>query len=98
MKARTPAAPDDAKAEQWCKTVGSILIRGRHEQGLSQSAAAAKLGMAQTTVAKMERNPDRVHMRRLLAALRLYGLEVQVKRAPRAPRRKAANDPVRPAA
>ncbi|MGO4305498.1 helix-turn-helix domain-containing protein [Cupriavidus sp. RAF12] len=58
-----------------------VLQGFRKSRGLTQAELAARLGVSQQTYARLEANPDRVSMARLLAVLQ--ALEVDLQLSPR---------------
>lgn len=53
-----------------------LLRSARKRRGLSQTDLAGRLGLAQSRVSEMERNPGRMSLDQLLAVCALLGLEV----------------------
>lgn len=99
MVRKVLAAPYEEESHAWCVRMVGIVIRTRKEKGWSQEQLGAMLGMSQSAVALMERNPDSAYAMKLNAALNALGLEVGVQQRGHAKRvrrereaKKAAND------
>lgn len=56
--------------------VGTLLAAARHRAGLSQAAAAAMLGFAQSRIAKLEIGTRRLLFSEAVDLARLYGVEL----------------------
>jgi len=61
-----------------------ILIGFRKAAGLTQAAAAARLGVTQQTYAQLEANPAAVSVERLFKVLRVLDVELALTRAEKA--------------
>lgn len=55
---------------------GQILTSRRKSLGLSQSAAAAGLGISQNRLSELETHPERLTLERLISLAGLLGLEL----------------------
>jgi len=55
---------------------GQILAARRKTVGLSQAAAASKLGISQNRLSELESSPERLTLDRLISLAGLLGLEV----------------------
>jgi HTH-type transcriptional regulator / antitoxin HipB len=64
------------------RTAGQLpaLLQGfRKQAGLTQAAAALRLGMSQQTLSALERNAEKVSAERLLALLGMLGVEMVLR-------------------
>lgn len=73
-----------------------ILLQSfRKHAGLTQAAAALRLGVTQQTLSALERNADKVSADRLLRVLHLYGVELVLRKANKdAPPSKNTSEPI----
>ena len=63
-----------------------ILLQAfRKQAGLTQAAAARRLGITQQTFSALERNAEKVSTERLLALLNILGVELVLSQAQDAP-------------
>ncbi|WP_332309063.1 helix-turn-helix transcriptional regulator [Candidatus Burkholderia verschuerenii] len=62
--------------------MGSVLAAGRRRAGLTQSEAAARLGVSQSRVSTLERNTGALTLDQLLTMLAAYGLELTIRDRP----------------
>ena len=65
--------------------LGQLLQSARKAAGLTQAAAAARLGLSQSRLSQLEANPDSLSVGRLLPILALLGLELVVRKRGSAP-------------
>lgn len=62
------------------------LLKGfRKKAGLTQAAAAMRLGVTQQTLSAMERNADKVSADRLLRLLSMLGVELVLRQGSESP-------------
>ena len=71
----------------------ALLVGFRKQAGLTQAAAARRLGVTQQTLSALERNAGKVSAERLLQLLSVLGVEL-VLRHPEEPQRRAGSGPV----
>lgn len=64
---------DDYRAQR----AASQLVTIRKERGMTQQQLANKLGMAQTQISRLERNPDRTTLRTLRRVAKALGVKIQ---------------------
>jgi HTH-type transcriptional regulator/antitoxin HipB len=62
--------------------LGHILAAARRAAGLTQSAAAARVGVSQARISAMELNPASIRADQLLALCAAYKLELVVQTKP----------------
>ncbi|MDR5739263.1 MULTISPECIES: helix-turn-helix transcriptional regulator [unclassified Caballeronia] len=62
-----------------------LLAAGRRRAGLTQAQAASRLGISQSRVSTLERNPGALTLDQLLAMLGAYGLQLVVQDRPELP-------------
>lgn len=65
--------------------VGKILQSARKAAGLTQAAAAARLGLSQSRLSQLEASPDALMLGKLLPMLALLGLEMVIQTRASAP-------------
>lgn len=71
-----------------------ILLRAfRKEAGLTQAAAALRLGISQQSMSAMERNADKVSADRLLQLLRILGVELVLRQGAGSPIPASVSEP-----
>lgn len=72
-------ARDPAFADEWADFTAALDLRlKRKAAGLTQEDVAQRIGVDQSAVARLERNPGGVSMKRFRAYLRALGCEVQI--------------------
>ncbi|MDN7177636.1 helix-turn-helix domain-containing protein [Caballeronia sp. SEWSISQ10-4 2] len=59
--------------------MGQILAAGRRRTGLTQTEAAARLGVSQSRISTLEADSGALTLNQLLALLGAYGLQLQVQ-------------------
>jgi HTH-type transcriptional regulator/antitoxin HipB len=70
------------------------LLKGfRKKAGLTQAAAAMRLGVTQQTLSAMERNADKVSAERLLHLLSMLGVELVLRQDTESPASKPSSGP-----
>lgn len=70
------------------------LLKGfRKKAGLTQAAAAMRLGVTQQTLSAMERNADKVSAERLLHLLSMLGVELVLRQGSESPTSKPSSGP-----
>jgi len=71
----------------------TLLKAFRKQSGLTQEAAAMRLGVTQQTLSALERNAAKVSADRLLEILSILGVELVLRKATEPPRREPSTDP-----
>jgi HTH-type transcriptional regulator/antitoxin HipB len=61
-----------------------VLAAGRRRAGLTQAQAAVRLGLSQSRVSTLERDPSALTLDQMLAMFGLYGLQLLVQGRPEA--------------
>lgn len=70
------------------------LLKGfRKKAGLTQAAAAMRLGVTQQTLSAMERNADKVNAERLLHLLSMLGVELVLRQGSESPASESSSGP-----
>ena len=59
--------------------MGQILAAGRRRAGLTQTEAAARLGVSQSRISTLEADSGALTLSQLLTLLGAYGLQLQVQ-------------------
>ena len=59
--------------------MGQILAAGRRRAGLTQTEAAARLGVSQSRISTLEADSGALTLKQLLTLLGAYGLQLQVQ-------------------
>jgi len=70
-----------------------LLQAFRKQAGMTQSAVAKRLGITQQTLSVLERNADKVSADRLLALLRILGVELVLRQGGDSTAPKTSGDP-----
>jgi HTH-type transcriptional regulator/antitoxin HipB len=65
--------------------MGHVLAAGRKRAGLTQTQAAARLGISQSRISTLERDSSALTLEQLLAMFGVYGLQLLVQDRPEAP-------------
>jgi len=65
--------------------LGQLLASRRKALGLSQSEAAARLGISQNRLSELERQPAQLTLDRLLALAGMLGLDLDIQAKPSNP-------------
>ncbi|SAK66408.1 XRE family transcriptional regulator [Caballeronia catudaia] len=65
--------------------MGHVLAAGRKRAGLTQTQAAARLGISQSRISTLERDASALTLEQLLAMFGVYGLQLLVQDRPEAP-------------
>ena len=71
----------------------ALLQSFRKQAGLTQAAAAMRLGVTQQTLSALERNAEKVSADRLLHLLSILGVELVLRQAGDPPSRPASSGP-----
>lgn len=71
----------------------ALLQAFRKKAGLTQAAAALRLGVTQQTLSALERNAEKVSADRLLQLLSLLGVELVLRQPEESPTSRQASDP-----
>jgi transcriptional regulator with XRE-family HTH domain len=80
MSARRQLVPHfETASRRWCWQMARYVIRARKARGWSQAELGTRLGLSQSAVAALERNPTGAHADRLFAALRALDMEIVVR-------------------
>ena len=76
MSPARPSQPDAHEADAFGMVLGQVIVRLREQRAMTQADLAAKLGISQSAVSKLEagRRPDAFVYGQLA---RVFGLEVQ---------------------
>ncbi|WP_250503095.1 MULTISPECIES: helix-turn-helix transcriptional regulator [unclassified Caballeronia] len=62
--------------------MGHVLAAGRKQAGLTQTQAAARLGISQSRLSTLERDSSSLTLDQLLAVFGVYGLQLLVQARP----------------
>ncbi|SAL81367.1 XRE family transcriptional regulator [Caballeronia arvi] len=65
--------------------MGHVLAAGRRRAGLTQTQAAARLGISQSRISTLERDSSALTLEQLLAMFGVYGLQLLIQDRPDAP-------------
>lgn len=88
LSLRAPVAPvrlEDPSA-MVARAAGTMIATWRLDRGMSQSRAAARLGIEQTRLSRLERGKTKVSIELLARIAALTGSDVSIRIVPKAPR------------
>jgi len=71
----------------------ALLQAFRKQAGLTQAAAAMRLGVTQQTLSALERNAEKISADRLLQVLNIFGVELVLRQAADPPSRQNSSGP-----
>ena len=71
----------------------ALLQAFRKQAGLTQAAAAMRLGVTQQTLSALERNADKISAERLLQVLNIFGVELILRRSGDPPAHQESSGP-----
>lgn len=71
----------------------ALLQAFRKQAGLTQAAAAMRLGVTQQTLSALERNAEKISADRLLQVLNIFGAELVLRQAGDPPSRQNSSGP-----
>jgi len=72
-----PATQWERSADAALRSAGDRIARARKAQGLTQKQLGQKLGLPQSQVSRIERNPDATTLRTLKRVARALGVDVR---------------------